>query len=567
MFVSQFKEAMAHRLGKEVPSIIPATGDVHTFTAEGKPWYHVLLVEGGEAAGYFGTLAGAGEDYEFESDPIDRYLGNKLWERVNNSWWDFKSKRRREYQEWFGTAWQKLAEHRDGCHRVHGEALYRPVRSLDGEIRGMARTFPEFQIIDGSDFNGGFILLGDNLNAQVERIVIAHKWDEAETIHKATGLPVLFVPNFESACDLTEYISEHLPETEALIVDDPTLLSTSEWKARPDGIEPRDCGHGPLCRHRLVTVAQITGIESQKDDFDLTPLAAPELNYRLVNGATVAANADEISFIAEGFIPKQSLIEFHAPPGEGKTTLALQALGAVAGGGTFLGSRVEKRPVVVCNYENAPSALKTLIERIEGADKIHFLEDPPQLDQTEWTKLKLIVSKLDKPVILIDTLASACASSDIGSNADFAPVMQKLMELRNMGATVMFLNHTLKRDAHKFIGAQVLMSQSDHVVSLTPDAEDSYRLGTSGKTRYGYFEMAIKFDPERKLFVAADNPDQAAIDSILSALNPESPVGVPQISAKTSIPEKKLRALLDRYEDKLWQTKRGNKNSKLYLRV
>ncbi len=589
--IQQFKQAMTHRLGRDTPQVVHGDGQIHTFMVRGKEWHYVLVVKKQEwedeieeyAAGYFGTLAGAGEDYHFATEGADRTIvgarkglnGKKynisLDERSETLWNKFIDQSRDELNEQFRTTWEKMAKHSDGQHRKHEEALYLPARDWEGGVFGIVRTFPDFRIIDGSNFSErNFVLLGE-LSDKPERVVIAHEWSDAEEIRKATGLPVLYVPTFGDAYWLLQDIEDEdrLPkETDVIAVNDPTRRSTAEWEASPDGIEPRDsfCWGEANVDH-LRTLKQILNNQFREDDMAFDLLDAPELNYSLETGATIAANAEDISFIVPDFIPNQTLIEMHAPPGEGKTTLTLQALGAVAIGGAFLGSKVEKRPVVVCDYENAPSALKALIERIDGADQLRFLEDPPQLDQPEWVRMKMITSNLGNPVFLIDTLASACTSSDIGSNSDLAPVMRRLLELRNMGATILFLNHTLKRDASKFIGAQVIISQSDHIVSLMPNANGSYRFGTSGKTRYGHFEKTIKFDLDRKLFMPAGNPDQEAINSVLFALDLQSPSSVQQISTVTHVVEKKLRTLLDRYDGHHWKSERGPRNSKTYFPI
>lgn len=602
--IQQFKQAMAHRLGKDTPQVIHGDGKVHTFMVKGKEWHYILGVkkekeedgyevkETEEAAGHFGTLAGAEEDYDFETNGADKIrlgvygksnISYSLRDLAQSMWWKFIGTRRRELSKRVCSGWQKLEVHPDGQHRKLGEALYLPVRTWEGEVLGMVRTFPDFQIIGGSGFSSTFVLLGE-IPKKPERIVIAYEWHDAVEIHKVTGLPVLFAFAFSSACHLASDLTFHyegegegeegkaalLPpeETKIIVVDDPTRLSTRRWIAYPDGVETRESYQDLMNLaedSRVMALDQILKNKFDGDDTAFDFLDEPNLGYVLETGADIVASTEDISFLVPDLIPSQTLIEMHATPGEGKTTLALQALGAVASGGVFLGTKAEKRPVVVCDYENSPPALKALIRRIEGADQINFLEDPPQLDQPDWIRLKIIARNLGNPVFLIDTLASACTSCDIGSNADLAPVMRRMLELRNMGATILLLNHTLKRDPSKFIGAQVVISQSDHVVSLTPNSGGSYRLGTSGKTRFGHFEKTIKFDLDRKLFVPAGNPDQEAIDSILFALDLQSPASVQQISAVTHIVEKKLRTLLDRYEGHHWTSDRGSKNSKIYF--
>ncbi|OPY84687.1 MAG: hypothetical protein A4E71_02552 [Smithella sp. PtaU1.Bin162] len=587
--IQLFKQAMSHRLGKNLPPVIHADGHVHTFLVNGKEWYYLLKIKKYEvddekkesAGGQFGTLAGIGETYSFHKGRYNLLLD------ISSTWDKFIAGRRSEYDEWFRKAWDKLEPHPDGQHRVHGETWYLPVRTWDGEIRGLVRTFPYFQIIDGSSFvlrkefdianekeckydYGAFVFLGE-LNDQTKRVVVVDDWCAAERVRSVTGLPVIFFQPYDEMEWILFAIGDHLPDAEILIVDiPPAQRSTDSWRAYADGLEPINHGLGPDPddnNARMVTLDQILSNNLDGDAFDLSPLATPELNYKLETGAALAERAEETSFIIEDTIPCGALTEFHADGGIGKTTLSLQILGAVAVGGRFMDCGSQTQPVVVLNYENAPSTLKALIGRIPGADRIHFHENPPQLDGPDWNQLKLIASKLDRPVFLIDTLASACVRSDIASNADFAPVMSRMLELRNMGATIIILNHTLKNDASRFIGAQVIISQSDHVVSLTKKTNGSYRFGTANKTRYGHFEMALRFDCGKKLFVLADAPDQTDIDSILSALKSQSPLSVKEIADNTGLAEKKARAVLDRYEGHHWNISHGQRNTKLYFPV
>jgi len=80
--IQQFKQAMTHRLGRDTPQVVHGDGQIHTFMVRGKEWHYVLVVKKQEwedeieeyAAGYFGTLAGAGEDYHFATEGADRTI-------------------------------------------------------------------------------------------------------------------------------------------------------------------------------------------------------------------------------------------------------------------------------------------------------------------------------------------------------------------------------------------------------------------------------------------------------------------------------------------------------------
>ena len=283
-----------------------------------------------------------------------------------------------------------------------------------------------------------------------------------------------------------------------------------------------------------------------------------------MSGSVLAATAPEISYSIPEFIPDRSLVELHASPGKGKTTLLYQALAACANGKPFMGKPVLQRPCVVLNYENAAPAVKAMIERIDGADRILFLETPPQLDRPEWVKLKLMVQKLVNPLILVDTLASACVCSEIGSNGDFAPIMKRLIELRDLGATVVYLNHTLKQDASRFIGAQVIISQADHVCSLTTNTDGTYRLGTSGKSRYGFFEWHLDFNSESRMFELADDPDQQVVEEVKRLVGVQAGVNFQGVLDAVSVSEKRLRAILGLYDGVHWRSETGSRNARHY---
>ena len=303
---------------------------------------------------------------------------------------------------------------------------------------------------------------------------------------------------------------------------------------------------------------------------------------RLILGRDIAAVNYSVTFLIDKLIPENSITLFYAKGGSGKSTIATQVGAAILSGTPFMGMATLQRPVVIIDYENPLAVLKERINAIDGAQVVNFWHcsaNPPQLNKPEWKELKSLVSTLVNPLIIIDTFSSACSGLDILSNGDFSPVMQRIVELRNCGATIILLHHTPKQDETKYIGASCIYNQSDHVLAMypvkTPDSqketidEDNvkiYRLGTKDKTRFGHFAMYIEFDEDKSIFVPATDPDQDVLDRLLKIITENAPVNqttiINQIGA--TVTKNKLKHLLKRNEGRLWNVEKGEHNAKNY---
>ena len=320
-----------------------------------------------------------------------------------------------------------------------------------------------------------------------------------------------------------------------------------------------------------------------------SPFNAPEVKFggrdfdlsRLTPGSVIAAGNYSISYVVDRLIPENSITLFYAKGGSGKSTLATQFGAAVKSNKQFMGRATVQRPVVVIDFENPLAVLKKRVNIIEGADEVLFWtgSNPPQLNKPEWEELKELITTLKNPLIIFDTLSSACSTLDILSNKDFAPIMQRIVELRNIGATIVLLHHTPKSDETKYIGASCIYNQCDHILAMYPvrsagtekevnDEDDTkvYRLGTKDKTRFEHFKMYIVFDEDKGLFIPAEDPDNnilSQIQNIICSLEPvNQSILISQIGS--SISKNKIIRLLKNNEGHLWFVERGENNAKLY---
>jgi len=311
--------------------------------------------------------------------------------------------------------------------------------------------------------------------------------------------------------------------------------------------------------------------------------APPPFNLsRLTRGADISAGDYSVTFVVDKLIPENALILFYAKGGSGKSTLATQIATAVTVGLSFMGLVTLKRPVVIIDFENPLAVLRKRINAVSGAENVFFWtgnNTPPQLNKKEWLELKDLVTTLENPLIIIDTLSSACSGLDILNNGDFSPVMQRLVELRNLGATIVLLHHTPKSDETKYIGASCIYNQVDHVIAMYPvktpgqekevvdeDEAKVYRFGTKDKTRFEHYALYVEFDEDKGCFVPAANPDQDILDRLQKLITEQRDINqtgiINQIGA--DVPKAKLKRLLKHNEGRLWSVESGTHNAKIY---
>lgn len=300
---------------------------------------------------------------------------------------------------------------------------------------------------------------------------------------------------------------------------------------------------------------------------------------RLKSGADISAGDYVVSYVVDKLIPENCIVLWYAKGGSGKSTLATQIAAAVEHGKPFMGLETLQRPAVVIDYENPLAVLKTRIDAIDGASSIRFWTGdagPPQFNKPAWAEIKDLVLTLHNPVVILDTLSSSCSDLDIASNKDYAPVMSRIIEIRNMGATIILLHHTPKGDETKYIGASCIYNQSDHILAMYPvrkpgveqetaddDEASIYRLGTKDKTRFNHFHLYVEFDDGTGTFVQSSDPDSELIDRIRQIITDLPGITQSGILEKVA-PTGKVKKLLSNHEGQIWRCEQGAKNAKRY---
>jgi len=303
---------------------------------------------------------------------------------------------------------------------------------------------------------------------------------------------------------------------------------------------------------------------------------------RLTLGSEISAGDYSATFLVDKILPENSITLFYARGGSGKSTIATQMASAIVSSKPFMGLDTIKRPVVIIDYENPLAVLSNRLKVIDGSGEIYFWlggNNPPQLNKSKWKELKILVATLVNPLIIIDTLSSSCSGLDILSNGDFSPIMHNIVELRNIGSTVILLHHTPKQDETKYIGASTIYNNCDHILAMYPvktpdtqkemtDEDDAkiYRLGTKDKSRFEHYAIYVEFDYDKKIFVPSSDPDQEVIDRLYRIIADNAPINQRDILKEFGSDESrgKLKRLLNRNEGRLWNVTKGEHNAKDY---
>ena len=319
----------------------------------------------------------------------------------------------------------------------------------------------------------------------------------------------------------------------------------------------------------------IYGGTCDDEPFDLT---------RLTVGAAISAGDYFVEFVVDKLIPALAIILFYAKGGSGKSTIATMIAAAVRTGTQFMGLATLQRPVVIIDFENPMAVLKKRINAIAGAETVYFwpgTDSPPQLNKAAWIELRALINTLKNPLIIIDTLSSSCSGLDILSNNDYSPIMDKLVSLRNLGATLILLHHTPKNDATNYIGASCIYNQCDHVLAMYPvktpgqekevdeDEAKIYRFGTKDKTRFDHHAIYVEFDDDNCCFKLADDPDQEIIDKLKRLIIEQRGINQTGILSQTAsyATKAKTKRLLKQNEGRLWGVEPGENNAKIYRAI
>lgn len=214
----------------------------------------------------------------------------------------------------------------------------------------------------------------------------------------------------------------------------------------------------------------------------------------------------EASYLIPNFLAKQSVSMFFAKGGSGKSyltvSLALKLL-----------TERKIETVLYIDMDNSLTALKErrLAEIIDENPEFMYLHtskiegSPLALIDAIIRKGKEVSGSLDNALIVLDSIRDFIIGRDMNSDKDIGPVIKKLTQLREAGATVIFLHHTSKEGGYK--GSTAFSDGIDTAYAISSERNGNQLIFTLqiDKDRLGVDErVAFELDTKTMMLESAN---------------------------------------------------------------
>jgi len=152
---------------------------------------------------------------------------------------------------------------------------------------------------------------------------------------------------------------------------------------------------------------------------------------------------EEVEYLIENFLIKQSLTMLFARAGEGKSYFVLCLC-------VFLLTIAKVKKVIYMDFDNSTASLKS--RKLDGIIRkfgenflyIHRKKVDNQSKLLDELVSGVYGSDFSDCIIVIDSIRDFLGGKDMNLDKDIIPLMDKLKALREMGATVIFLHHATK---------------------------------------------------------------------------------------------------------------------------
>lgn len=293
-------------------------------------------------------------------------------------------------------------------------------------------------------------------------------------------------------------------------------------------------------------------------------------------GLTSADRPGEVEYIIDGFLAKEAITLYFAPPKNGKSVMAF-ALSKHVHDNTGM-------HVQYFDFDNGTVALEDrgIFNIIDDLDKMDYLH-PEKVTITSreaLDKLLKFANEDGKPLLnYLLVFDSATDFVDAENNQAVKRFMLDLKALRNAGATVLLLHH-LNKSERGYQGSLAFVSASDNVFIHRMVSETNASSVFTYEKDYGRFKGVrnVAFEVQRgdyslkSLFYdqAIIKPDeQAFIDKVCKEIRKEPGIGQGKLLLASGYTkaDKPAMGLLNKYLDRFWRIEKGTKNSKLYYEL
>lgn len=316
---------------------------------------------------------------------------------------------------------------------------------------------------------------------------------------------------------------------------------------------------------------------------DRGPQGATDMLAFALTGAEIKF-LESIKMLVPGLIPNAHIINFVAPAGAGKTTIAMHLCREMAGRGIS---------VWYVNADSAPDAAKSYLESVNGLD--NFLLILPDFKGVSMAEIQNALTayidrkeSLENTVIVFDTLKKAV---DMMSKRGLREFYKWGRKLSALGATVILLGHTNKHTGPDgrliFEGTGDIRNDTDELFYLeSVEQDDGSQIVTMRPDKTRAFEIrpaTFTIHTDRTVtrndsvidtatMLAAQETrvkDAGTIEAILDAINDLARKGAEPIqnrivaALKGRINHKTIRRVIAQQDGVAWQIERGIKNSQI----
>lgn len=286
---------------------------------------------------------------------------------------------------------------------------------------------------------------------------------------------------------------------------------------------------------------------------------------------TLAAPATE--WLVEGLVPRASVTLVAGEPGSYKTWLALALLRGVASGGNFLGRKCAQTSVLYLDRENPLAVVRERLA-VLGIDALSgsriwggwACDAPPAIGDARLEE----IARERRPLIVFDSLIRF-HDADENSATEMAAVMGGLRALANAGATVVALHHKPKSEATLYRGSSDIAGGVDMAWAVSRDRAANLLRVECFKSRFAE-EFSLTLRPELSGvgdFVVTDAPEidaeRSDVERLADAIRRSPGQPKERVIEAAGVPQRRARALLERFNGQLWQAQPGPRHAILYF--
>jgi hypothetical protein len=283
--------------------------------------------------------------------------------------------------------------------------------------------------------------------------------------------------------------------------------------------------------------------------------------------------APKTEWIVEGLIPRASVTLLAGEPGSYKSWLALTLLRSVMTGGKFLERECAALTALYLDRENPLTVVRDRLAMLGieslGSTKIWggWLPDAPP---TIGDRRLLEMARERRPLIIFDSLIRF-HSADENSATEMAEVMQNLRALANAGATVVAQHHKPKAEGSHYRGSSDIAGGVDTAFSVSRDRQAGILKFECFKSRFvEEFSMTLRPDlTGAGDFVVSEAPEATAerddAEKLAQAIRAKPGRAQGDVIDESGVPRGRARAILDKFDGKLWRSERGAHNAKRFI--